>query len=104
MWDGLLANEQGVAVWCACLMPDHLHLLVSPDPDNVMEWVARFKSIATRLAWTHGHRGALWQPSFHDRALREGEYESTLAYVVNNARAAGLVGEHDEWPWVHVKV
>ena len=39
---------------CYCLMPDHLHLLFSPDRSGltVGQIVARFKGLSTRRAWS----------------------------------------------------
>jgi REP element-mobilizing transposase RayT len=103
-WNTLLQQtvERRVQIHAACLMPDHLHLVVSPGSDEIVHWVGRFKSYTTHLARLRGWRGKLWQPSFHDRALREGEFDGVVEYVRRNPVEAGLVGEPENWPWLFV--
>jgi putative transposase len=104
VWDSLLREsaDPAVSVLAACLMPDHLHLLVAPADGDLLAWLARLKSLTTRAAWAHGFKGALWQPRFHDRAVRAEEAGGVLAYVLNNPVAAGLAAEPGGWPWVRV--
>ena len=83
-------------------MPDHLHLLARALQETLTDWVARLKSLTTRAAWSVGWRGAIWQPRFFDRALRDGELAPTLAYIVNNPVVAGLVEEPADWAWLFV--
>ncbi len=93
-------NERGqVRLRAACLMPDHLHLLVQPERADLSRWLNSFKSYTASVSHRHGHRGSLWQPSYFDRLLREGEFEATLKYVLENPLAAGLVESSEEWPW-----
>src|SRR3990172_114804 len=63
-----LLRSRDWRLYCYCLMPDHLHLAVSPEPqkDDLSRLLQRFKSFTTRLAWRHGYRGALWQRSYYD--------------------------------------
>jgi REP element-mobilizing transposase RayT len=100
----LLLNERtrpSIELIAACLMPDHLHAVVSPREKNIIKWVDGFKSFSTRVAQpTFGER-ILWQPGFYDRRLRDqAEFEAAVLYVVNNPVAAGLVEDISEWPWV----
>lgn len=102
VWDQLLQDrdEGGVEVVAACLMPDHLHLLAQPREADLIRWIGAYKSKSTHAAWKAGHQGRLWQPSFWDRRLREGEGTAALRYVLQNPVEAGLVDEWQEWPWV----
>jgi putative transposase len=45
-----------------CLMPDHLHLLVSPrhDGSSMLTFVDQFKGKSTNESWQHGWQGKLW--------------------------------------------
>jgi len=55
-------------------MPDHLHLLVTPEGGASLSIVlGQYESFVTRSAWGHGVVGALWQRSFHDHILRKQE-------------------------------
>ena len=94
-------------LYCYCLMPDHLHLLVSPSRSkkNVSAFLDRFKSFTTNQYWKLGSAGRLWQPSARDRVKRENEPLQTLvAYIANNPVRAGLVECWSEWPYTRVFV
>ncbi len=90
------ASEQSVAVLAYCFMPEHVHLLVGVDGETgIIDFVGKFKSVTTRLWWGRGNEGRLWQRTFHDHLLREGEEETEyLTYVLTNPMRAGMV---DEW-------
>ena len=51
-----------VELLAACLMPDHLHLLLAPGEMDVMKFASAFKSITTKRSWELGNSNALWQP------------------------------------------
>ena len=89
-----------VQIHTACLMPDHLHLVISPRAQDIIKWANSFKSFTTRVSWSFRSKSALWQPGYYDRRLRDdAEFESALAYVMRNPVDAGLVGEEAEWVW-----
>ena len=89
-------------LFAAVLMPDHAHFIVAAGNVDVIAWVGRWKSLSTRASWAAGHHGQLWQRSFYDRGLREGEEEVAVEYVLRNPSAAGLVENDEDWPhrWV----
>ena len=88
-----------------CLMPDHLHVLLSPNDSGieVSAWLNRFKSYTTHLFMKQTRRARLWQKSAYDHICRGGETaESALAYIVDNPVRAGLVKCWQEWSWTKV--
>jgi REP element-mobilizing transposase RayT len=97
------ATAARVQLVAACLMPDHLHMLVRPGDQDLLRFLNVFKSWATRRSWAAGHRGPLWQPGMWDRTVRGGDdFAVTLRYVVENPVRAGLVEDAELWPhtWV----
>ena len=82
-----------------CVMPDHVHLLMSPSRTcDVPTFVGQFKNLAQRRAWALEVRGAFWQPSFYDRGLRREDDVATLVdYILDNPVRAGLVASRDEY-------
>ena len=62
-------------VFTYCLMPDHLHLLASPEQDgtSVLTLADRFKGKSTNRSWSVGHEGKLWEPRYHDHIVRKNE-------------------------------
>jgi REP element-mobilizing transposase RayT len=83
-----------------CLMPDHLHLLMAPKDTNLVTLVSRWKTYTTNLLHTMGVRGAVWQRSFYDHALRRAEdIKATAEYIVNNPVRKGMVCDWRLYPY-----
>jgi REP element-mobilizing transposase RayT len=103
VWNVLMDERllQRVILHCACLMPDHLHVLVSPGAFGVIKWVNAFKSLTTNRSWAAGNKRALWQPRLWDRTMRDAtEVAAVRDYILANPVNAGLVAEVQDWPWV----
>lgn len=85
-----------------CLMPDHLHVLLSPNCGGrtLGDWLQAFKSFTTNRFIGLGGTPPLWQRSAHDHICREGETaESVLRYILENPVRAGLVDDWKKWKW-----
>ena len=101
----ILQGEQeryGCAVLTYCLMPDHLHFLVSPRDDgvSVLTFVDRFKGKSTNASWKLGWKGKLWQPRCYDHIVRTDENLLAIAqYILDNPLRQGLVDADADWPW-----
>jgi putative transposase len=93
-----------VKVYGYCLMPNHFHLIVSPQRDGAIseyaqrvwgryscEFRARTKTVG------HGHvfKGRFWDCHLHD----ERYFLSALRYVESNPLRAALVARAEEWLW-----
>jgi len=95
------ALESGARpVGAYCLMPDHLHVVLSGSRDVVC-WVAKFKSATTSAARRAGFVGQLWQRGFHDRCLSrlDDSIDSAVQYVLGNPVRKGLVARAESWPY-----
>lgn len=92
----------------AVVMPDHVHVLLTPQPDaggntfGLAEIMHSIKSASAHTVnRTLGRRGRVWQPEYFDRALRSDENARLKAeYICANPVRAGLVSSEDEWPWL----
>ena len=95
------ARASRVTLHAYCLMPDHVHLLASPNGgDSVISFVQAFKGRSTRLAWEFGHAGTIWQPRFYDHFLREEEdIPRAVEYILNNPVRKGLVSNWHDYHW-----
>ena len=83
------------------VMPDHLHWLFSLQPYSSLSAVVRSVKgrAAIRINKSSQRTGAVWQPGFHDRALRDEEsLESVGNYIIANPLRAGLVSHADDYP------
>ncbi len=95
-------SRQNCIVFTYCLMPDHLHFLVSPGMQSVsaLIFTDRFKGKATNRSWTLGWRGKLWQPRYYDHIVRADEDLRAIAeYILGNPVRKGLVEHIDDWCW-----
>jgi len=102
--DALAEEEerQNCAVFTYCLMPDHLHFLVSPRQDgvSVLTFTDRFKGRTTSASWQLGWRNKLWQPRYYDHIVRtEESLQAIAAYILNNPVRKNLVLQPELWPW-----
>ena len=95
------AKAAGVEVWSYCLMPNHVHLIVTPsDADGLWRTfrkVHRHYSgyINTRMRTT----GHLWQGRYGSVAMDEGHLKSALRYVALNPVRARLADRAGDWRW-----
>jgi len=83
------------------VMPDHLHwLLQLGDKMPLTQVVAVTKRwSAEQINRGLSRAGTLWQPGFHDHAVRAEEDLRTLArYVIQNPVRAGLVESVRQYP------
>ena len=110
------ANDAGILVYAYCFMPEHVHLLLSPEgmspegmpPEgvpsergkDVVQFVQAYKSRTTQLFWRMGNRGKLWQHGFYDHILRQEENIKQVArYILDNPVRRGLVDGFLEYPF-----
>ena len=83
-----------------CVMPDHIHLLLAPISENIVDLIGRWKSYTSHLIWKEGHGGMVWQRSFYDHALRKDEDLLKVAeYIVYNPVRKGLVEDWRDYPF-----
>ena len=105
------ANDAGMLVYAYCFMPEHIHLLLSPEGmssegvpsergKDVVQFVQAYKSKTTRLFWRMGNREKLWQHGFYDHILRQEENIKQIArYILDNPVRRGLVDDFLEYPF-----
>jgi len=93
------AERCEVVLFAFCVMPDHVHLLVSSRGGvDLVTFVQRFKGKSTRIFWELGGRGKLWQRGFYDHVLRKEEaVEDVAAYVLNNPVRKGLARDFRDY-------
>ena len=84
------------------LMPDHLHVLLTPSPSNTLEKVMQFikGGSSFRLNRQRGRKLALWHAGFHDWTIRDvSDWKSKALYIRSNPVKAGLVERPKDWPY-----
>lgn len=96
-----LVDNDKIRLYCYCLMPDHLHLALSPSKGETVSHITRqFKSFTTRLGWSHHISGKLWQRSFYDHIARSDEdLVKICEYILANPVRKGLVQNPRDWKY-----
>src|SRR5436190_19977710 len=78
----LWRDKHGVVrLYVYCVMPDHLHLGISPISGgaDVPKVLQGLKSHATKAAWKLGATGLIWQRSYYDHIARRAEDCTAIA-------------------------
>jgi len=86
-------------VFCAMLMPDHLHVIAAPINNSRRE---AWKFFRRTKRWIRQELNAswTWQPGCFDRLLRADEsLHDKWLYVEANRVRAGLVKHSKDWPY-----
>lgn len=95
-WDG---ERYRLIAWV--IMPNHVHLLLSPLEDysvaDIMHSIKSFTSHdANKLLKRTGH---FWAKEYYDRYIRDSRhFASTIAYIENNPVKAKLCDSPENWP------
>ncbi len=107
----LFGNGKQFSLHAAVVMPDHVHLLLTPlvqgggETPSLSSILRSIKGVSSRrvnLLW--GRKGAFWQGESFDRVLRSHESVSDVTtYIVNNPVRKGLVSAWQDYRWTWVE-
>ncbi len=91
----------GVSVWAYCLMPNHVHLILTPgDRDGLRAALGEaHRRYSRHVNFREGWRGYLWQGRFASVAMDEPHLMACARYVEMNPVRAGLAAAAGDWPW-----
>lgn len=83
------------------VMPHHIHLLMTPTGITIERAVGLIKGgFSFRRTRELGLKGQIWQTSFHDWRVRDGQdYERYREYIHQNPVKAGLCKTAMEFPY-----
>jgi REP-associated tyrosine transposase len=84
------------------IMPDHLHLIVTPAEDVSLEKVLQYikGGFSFRVKKELGFGSLVWEESFTNHRIRDAEdYQSHREYIHQNPVNAGLVKKPSEYPY-----
>ncbi|MGH7993974.1 MAG: replication restart helicase PriA, partial [Limisphaerales bacterium] len=104
-------HEKKIKCLAACVMPDHVHLLVQPLPiqeagkegvHSLAEILHSIKSFSAHEANKVMNRtGPVWMDESFDRMIRsEADLHKTWDYIWDNPRKIGLVGPMEQYPYI----
>jgi len=84
------------------LMPDHLHVLITPSCINSLEKLMQFikGGSSYRIHQQREQKLDLWHAGFHDWTIRDNaDWKAKAQYIRLNPVKAGLVGHPEDWPY-----
>ena len=94
-------GQRGVAIWCYCLMPNHVHLIAVPEtPEALALGIGEaHRRYSRRINRREDWRGFLWQGRFASFPLDNDYLLAAVRYVELNPVRAGLVKRPGAWRW-----
>ena len=91
-----------------CIMPNHVHLLVTNNQQNVPFYrvLGSLKANSAKVINEHLNRVGkpLWASESYDHVVRTGKsFERIISYIVGNPVKAGFVKNWEDWPHSYCK-
>jgi putative transposase len=101
-WLRTAAKTYKVAIHAYCLMPNHLHLLLTPSEDNglgqMMQWVGRY--YVPYFNQKYVRSGTLWNGRYKTSLIDADAYFMLCSrYIEFNPVRNGLVARAEDYPW-----
>ena len=102
-------HETKYRLHVAVVMPDHVHLILTPLTDETRRLIVSLVEVmkAIKGASAHAinrrlsHHGAVWQEESFDRVLRSSEnLDAKIDYVLQNPLRAWLVQDWRNYRWL----
>jgi len=87
-------------ILCYCLMPDHLHVIVSPGESALplSKFLNVFKGKTAAVLKDKENLRKIWQRSAFDHVIRtEENLKTVIEYIMNNPVRKGIVGKADNY-------
>ncbi len=106
-------HQQRYELFAACVMPDHVHLLIQPWPKandengdvifwNLSDLLRSAKSFsAHRINKLENKSGSVWERERFDRYIRsDRDLAEKFHYITRNPWAAEVVRANEDYPWL----
>ena len=82
------------------IMPEHLHVLLTPAPSQTVERCAQCIKGGFSHAVRSQFAGEVWQPGFHEHRIRDrNDFSNQLEYIAANPAKRGLL----DYEFVHTQ-
>jgi putative transposase len=101
-------HENKYRLYVAVVMPDHVHLILTPLVETAKNRVVPLPEIMKAIKSSSAHfinrqkgiRETVWQEESFDRVLRLSEkLDEKIAYILDNPVRAGIVADRREYRW-----
>lgn len=99
-------------LYAACVMPDHVHMLIEPKPKSREDGNPEFFDLSTilhsiksftanRINEVEQQTGSVWGSESFDRIIRsESDLQEKFGYIIRNPWTAEIIGKDDPYPWI----
>ena len=102
-------DGQRYRLWAATVMPDHVHLLLTPFRKGKEEWFSLSVILHSLKSFTAkginrmcGRSGPLWVEESFDRIVRsEEEFLENWRYIRTNPVKREFCASPEAWPWLY---
>jgi REP element-mobilizing transposase RayT len=104
------SKELGFRILCYCLMPDHLHMVLSPGDSALplSKFLNVFKGRTSKVFRESERLSKIWQRSAFDHVIRADEdLRAIIEYIRNNPVRKGIAEKADDYPyskWFDVEI
>ena len=94
-------KSAGVEVWGLCLMPNHVHLILTPSDEGGLRnaLAEAHRRYSWRVNQRENWRGFLWQGRFSSAPMDQKHLLACARYVELNPVRAKLVERPEQWQW-----
>ena len=105
-------NERRYDLYAACVMPDHVHILIEPrvrsEDSDATEFYSLTEILHTLKSFT-AHKineleeksGPVWERESFDRLIRsESDLQEKFNYITRNPWDTGVTRPGEDYPWV----
>ncbi len=102
----LFNNHKQYTLWCACLLSNHVHLLLSTLPGSpllnvILQNHKKFTAVQSNKAL--GRSGTFWVEESYDTLIRNDDhFFKSVNYIIQNPVKAGLVRNCFDWKWTYI--
>lgn len=98
---GFAARRAGTEIWAYCLLPNHVHFIMSPaETDGLRATFAdAHRRYTARINGRLHQTGHLWQGRFSSAVLDERHTLAAVRHVSFNPVRCQLTTAPEEWPW-----
>ncbi len=105
-------NERRYDLYAACVMPDHVHILIEPRVRSQESTATEFYSLteilhtlksftAHKINELEEKNGPVWERESFDRLIRsESDLQEKFNYITRNPWDTGVARPDEDYPWV----
>lgn len=103
----LFNNDKHYTLWCATLMSNHVHILVtllpgSPLLNAILQNHKKFTAVHCNKVLSRS--GKFWAEESYDTIIRDNDhFFKSVHYIINNPVKAGLAERWNEWKWTYME-